>query len=307
MDPIESVDINTDSSFRLGEEAQKRGHTLHVYEPTSLGWREGGLFAKTRRVSLRRVAGDHVDANTPQRNDLSTFDVILLRQDPPFDMAYVTTTHMLETIHPATLVVNDPFWVRNSPEKLLVNQFREFIAPTVITRDIDEIHAFRAEYGDMIIKPLYSSGGAGVLKLSATDGNLNAIHELFGQFWREPMIAQKFLPAVREGDKRVILVDGVGVGAINRIPASGETRSNLHVGGAATPSALTSRDQEICEAIGPILRQKGLVFVGIDVIGGVLTEINVTSPTGIQELERFNNVNIAGMIWDRIEERRARG
>jgi glutathione synthase len=237
--------------------------------------------------------------------DLADFDVIWLRQDPPFDMHYITTTHFLDRVHPDTLVVNDPFWVRNYPEKLLVLEFPDLTPPTTIARDLDTIKAFKARHRDVILKPLYGNGGAGVFRLDAQDRNLSSLHELFTGFSREPLIVQKFLPAVSQGDKRVILVDGVAVGAINRIPAKGETRSNMHVGGRPEKVGLTERDLEICARIGPILREKGQIFVGIDVIGEYLTEINVTSPTGIQELERFDGVNIAEKIWQAIENKRA--
>ena len=304
MDAIEPVDIDADSTFRLALEAQERGHTVYHYLPEHLSWRDGKVTATARPLTVRRVKGDHFTLGAPQELDLSAIDVVLLRQDPPFDMAYVTTTHLLETIHPNTLVVNDPFWVRNAPEKLMVNQFSDLIAPTLITRDRDALTRFRDEHGDIIVKPLYGNGGAGVFKSAPGDGNLNSLHEMFTQVWREPFIAQKFLPAVVNGDKRVIIIDGEPAGAINRIPAKGETRSNLHVGGTAAPVELTARDREICAALGPVLKEKGLIFVGIDVIGDTLTEINVTSPTGIQELERFSGVNAAGLIWDAIEKRR---
>ncbi|MEL6977802.1 MAG: glutathione synthase [Pseudomonadota bacterium] len=305
MDPIEHVDPAADSTFRLAWEAQTRGHDLVYYGPEALSWRDGALTATGRSVQVSQDPGKPVALGAPQTLSLSAFDVILLRQDPPFDMAYVTTTHLLETVHPATLVVNDPFWVRNAPEKLLVNKFPELIAPTLITRDLDALRAFRAEHGAVIVKPLYGNGGAGVFHIAPEDRNLNALFELFTAMGREPFIAQRFIPAVSAGDKRIILVDGEPVGAINRVPAAGEARSNLHVGGRAEPVGLTARDREICEAIGPTLKEKGLLFVGIDVIGDVLTEINVTSPTGLQELERFDGVNAAGLIWDAIERRRA--
>ncbi len=305
MDPIERVDINADSTFRLALEAQARGHQLQIYGPESLTWREGRLLARAQSATVQMVQGAHVDLGPVETLDLASQDVILLRQDPPFDMAYITTTHMLETIHPQTLVVNDPFWVRNAPEKLMVNQFSHLIAPTMITRDPEAVRSFRAEHGDIIVKPLYGNGGAGVFKLPTADTNLNSLLEIFAEAWREPFIVQKFLPAVSKGDKRVILVDGEAVGAINRVPAAGETRSNLHVGGTAVKVELTARDREICAAIGPVLKEKGLIFVGIDVIGDTLTEINVTSPTGIQELERFDGANAAGLIWDAIDRRLA--
>jgi len=305
MDPIGAVDIDADSSFRLAEEAQARGHSLFFYTPDKLAFQSGRITARGHPMTLRRVKGDHVDLGPETEVDLADWDVVWLRQDPPFDMGYITTTHILEHLAPGTLVVNDPFWVRNAPEKLLVLRFPDLIPPTAIARDLAVLKAFRAEHGEMILKPLYGNGGAGVFRLRAGDSNLTALHELFSGLNREPLIAQKFLPDVAAGDKRVILVDGAPVGAINRVPQAGETRSNMHVGGRAEPAVLTDRDREICAAIGPVLRDKGQIFVGIDVIGGYLTEINVTSPTGIQELERFDGGNVAGAIWQAIEARRA--
>ena len=308
MDPIEGVDIDADSSFRLAEEAQARGHDIWVYTPDMLTYREGRVLARARPVTLRRVRGDHVTFGPEAEIDLAGMDVVWLRQDPPFDMGYITTTHLLDMIRDRTLVVNDPFWVRNCPEKLLVLAFPHLTPPTMIARDLAQLRAFREEHGDVILKPLYGNGGAGVFKLAGGDGNLASLHELFSGINREPLIMQKFLPAVSAGDKRVILVDGDPVGAINRVPAEGETRSNMHVGGRPEKIALTDRDREICAAIGPLLRERGQVFVGIDVIGDWLTEINVTSPTGIQELERFDGINVAAMIWDAIDRRlEARG
>ncbi len=254
---------------------------------------------------MQRVQGNHAHFGEMREVDLADFDVVWLRQDPPFDMHYITTTHLLDRLTPKTLVVNDPFWVRNFPEKLLVLRFPDLTPPTTIARDLATIRAFRDRHGDVILKPLYGNGGAGVFQLASGDGNLSSLHELFTGFTREPLIVQKYLPAVSKGDKRVILVDGEAVGAINRVPAEGETRSNMHVGGRAEKVGLTERDLEICAAIGPLLREKGQVFVGIDVIGDYLTEINVTSPTGIQELERFDGINIAGKIWEAIEAKRA--
>jgi len=305
MDPIEGVNIDADSTFRLAEEAQARGHALHVYTPDRLIWDNGQVMARARPFTLRRVKGDHVSFGEEQLLDLGALDVIWLRQDPPFDMSYITSTHMLDLIHPKTLVVNDPFWVRNYPEKLLVLQFPDLTPPTMIARNLADIRDFKARHGDIILKPLYGNGGAGVFRLDSSDRNLASLHEMFTGFSREPMIVQKYLPAVSNGDKRVILVDGEPVGAINRVPAEGETRSNLHVGGRAEKVGLTARDREICAAIGPLLRERGQVFVGIDIIGDWLTEINLTSPTGIQELERFDGVNVAGRIWDVIEAKRA--
>ena len=305
MDPIEAVDIFADSSFRIALEAQTRGHEVHVYTPDQLSFREGRIMARARAVRLQAVKGAHVEFGPEEDVDLGQFDVVWLRQDPPFDMGYITTTHLLDMIHPRTLVVNDPFWVRNYPEKLLVLQFPELTPPTMIARDLATIRAFKAEHGDVILKPLYGNGGAGVFRLDPNDRNLASLHELFTGINREPLIVQKFLPAVSKGDKRIILVDGQPIGAINRVPAAGETRSNMHVGGRPEPVKLTARDREICAAIGPLLREKGQVFVGIDVIGDYLTEINVTSPTGLQELERFDGTNGAALIWEAIEARRA--
>ena len=305
MDPIESVNIEADSTFRLAEEAQARGHELFYYLPDQLAYQEGRITARGQSLTVQRKQGAHATLGEMREVDLADFDVVWLRQDPPFDMHYITLTHLLDRIHPGTLVVNDPFWVRNYPEKLLVLDFPDLTPPTTIARDLATIKAFKAKHGDVILKPLYGNGGAGVFRLDANDRNLTSLHELFTGFSREPLIVQKFLPAVSKGDKRVILVDGEPVGAINRIPAEGETRSNMHVGGRPEKVALTERDLEICARIGPVLREKGQVFVGIDVIGDWLTEINVTSPTGIQELERFDGVNIAAKIWEAIEARRA--
>ncbi len=301
MDPITGVDINADSSFRIAEEAQARGHELFYYSPDHLAYEEGEITARGHSMVVRREQGNHVDLGPFERVNLKDFDVVWLRQDPPFDMHYITSTHLLDRLAPDTLVVNDPFWVRNYPEKLLVLDFPDLTPPTTIARDLDTIKEFKAKHGDVILKPLYGNGGAGVFRLDANDRNLTSLHELFTGFSREPLIVQKFLPDVSNGDKRVILVNGEPVGAINRVPAAGETRSNMHVGGRPEKIGLTERDLEICAAIGPLLREKGQIFVGIDVIGDYLTEINVTSPTGIQELERFDGVNIAEKIWEAIE------
>ncbi|WP_412565427.1 glutathione synthase [Thalassobius sp. MITS945101] len=303
MDPIGPIDINADSSFRIALEAQERGHELFYYTPDRLSYQEGRVVARGWPLTVQRVEGDHYQLGEEQEVDLSTFDVVWLRQDPPFDMFYITTTHLLERIHPQTLVVNDPFWVRNYPEKLLVLDFPDLTPPTTIARDLQTIRNFKDKHGDIILKPLYGNGGAGVFRLTESDRNLSSLHELFTGFSREPLIAQKFLPDVSHGDKRVILVDGEPVGAINRVPQAGETRSNMHVGGRPEKIGLSARDLEICERIGPLLREKGQVFVGIDVIGDYLTEINVTSPTGIQELERFDGTNTAEKIWQAIETR----
>ncbi len=305
MDPIGSVNIHADSTFRIGLEAQTRGHALFYYTPDRLAFVEGRVIARGWWITLRREVGNHVNFGEETEVDLADVDVVWLRQDPPFDMGYITTTHLLEMIHPKTLVVNDPFWVRNSPEKLLVLRFASLTPPTAIARDLATIRAFKARHGDVILKPLYGNGGAGVFRLDPNDRNLASLHELFMGINREPLIVQKFLPAVEKGDKRIILVDGEPVGAINRVPQAGETRSNMHAGGRPEKVGLTERDLEICRTIGPVLREKGQVFVGIDVIGDWLTEINVTSPTGIQELERFDGTNAAARIWEVIEAKRA--
>jgi len=303
MDPLETVAINADSTFALALEAQRRGFGLYHYLPKNLSWRDGRVLAKARPIKVQRVEGDHVQFGQPEILDLAGVDVVLLRQDPPFDLNYISTTHLLDRVHPTTLVVNDPHHVRNAPEKLFVTQFAELMPPSLITYDLDEIRAFRREHGDIIIKPLYGNGGAGVFHLRPDDTNLGSLHELFARFLNEPLMVQRYLPAVRQGDKRIILVNGKVAGAVNRVPAEGESRANMHVGGRAEKSTLTHREQEICEAIGPALKQRGLIFVGIDVIGDYLTEINVTSPTGIQEIDRFDNVSIEGQIWDVIQER----
>lgn len=305
MDPIGSVNISADSTFRIALEAQGRGHSLFYYTPDRLAFVEGRVVARGWPVTLRREVGNHVSYGDEQEVDLAEFDVVWLRQDPPFDMGYITTTHLLDMIHPKTLVVNDPFWVRNCPEKLLVLQFPDLIPPTAIARDLATIRAFKAKHGDIILKPLYGNGGAGVFRLDPNDRNLSSLFELFTSMSREPLIVQKFLPDVAKGDKRIILVDGAPVGAINRVPQAGETRSNMHVGGRPEKIGLTARDLEICAAIGPTLKEKGQIFVGIDVIGDYLTEINVTSPTGIQELEQFDGTNTAEQIWQVIEAKRA--
>jgi glutathione synthase len=305
MDPIETVDIDKDSTFRIMEEAQNRGHALFYYTPDRLALREGRVTARGWPVEVRRERGRHFSLGPEAEIDLAGQDVVLLRQDPPFDMGYITTTHILERIHPGTLVVNDPFWVRNYPEKLLVLQFGDLTPPTTVARDLRTLKAFKDVHGDVILKPLYGNGGAGVFRLDPNDRNFAALYELFAGISREPLIVQKFLPDVSQGDKRVILVDGEPVGAINRVPGVGETRSNMHVGGRPEKAALTERDREICARIGPLLREKGQIFVGIDVIGGWLTEINVTSPTGLQELERFDGVNATAAIWEAIERRRS--
>jgi glutathione synthase len=304
MDPIERIDIAGDSTFALAIEAQTRGHALTYYNPRDLTLRGTKAVARTRPLTVRDRKGDHYTLGEPAVVDLATLDVVLMRQDPPFDMAYISATHILERIHPKTLVVNDPAGVRNAPEKLFVTQFEGLMPPTILTTDKDEIRAFRAEHKDIILKPLYGNGGAGVFRLKPDDENLGALLEVFTQFYREPIVVQRYVPEVRKGDKRIILVDGVAVGAINRVPAEGEARSNMHIGGRPEAAGLNARDKAICAAIGPELKARGLIFAGIDVIGDYLTEINVTSPTGIQEIRRFGGPNIAGLIWDAIEARR---
>ncbi len=303
MDPIDAIDIDGDSSFRIAEEAQARGHSLFFYTPDMLAYREGRVLAKGWPLEVRREKGNHFTLGAVAEIDLADWDVVWLRQDPPFDMGYITTTHLLDRIHPETLVVNDPTWVRNWPEKLKVLDYPDLTPPTAIARDLGALTAFKEAHGDVILKPLYGNGGAGVFKLTKEDRNLNSLHELFAGINREPLIMQKFLPDVAKGDKRVILIDGEPVGGINRVPAAGETRSNMHVGGRAEKTELTERDLEICARIGKDLKDHGQVFVGIDVIGGWLTEINVTSPTGLQELERFNGVNVTAKLWEAIEGR----
>ena len=303
MDPMESIDIDADSTFALALEAQARGHALHHYLPRDLSLREGRVVAAAAPLAVRREAGDHFSLGAAESVDLAAMDVVLMRQDPPFDMAYVAATHLLEHIHPETLVVNDPAHVRNAPEKLFVTRFGELMPPTLITADAGEIHDFRERHEDIVIKPLFGNGGAGVFHVAPGDENLNALIEMFAAFHREPVMAQKYLPAIREGDKRIILVEGEAAGGVTRVPREGEARANLHVGARPEKTAITAREREICETIGPSLRENGLVFVGIDVIGGFLTEINVTSPTGIQEIDRFDGVNLSGRIWDAIEER----
>ena len=306
MDPIESVNIDGDSSFVMGLSAEARGHTLWHYHPRQLTLRDGKAIARARPMSLRRKKGDHFTLGDEEVIELSTFDVILMRQDPPFDMAYITATHILETVHPKTLVVNDPVHVRNAPEKLFVTQFPDLMPPTVITSDRQEILSFRDYHQDIIVKPLFGNGGAGVFHIKPGDENLASLLEMFTQFYREPIQVQRYVPEVRQGDKRIILIDGEAVGAINRVPAAGEARSNMHVGGRPEKSSLTPRDRQICDAIGPVLRERGMIFVGIDVIGSYLTEINVTSPTGLQEINRFDKVVLEDRIWDAIEKRLGR-
>ncbi|MBL8664554.1 MAG: glutathione synthase [Candidatus Odyssella sp.] len=307
MDPIHAINIDADSTFVLMLEAQRRGHGLWYYTPKTLSLHGGRVIAKAQRVTdIRRRKGDHVALGPAEALDLSMMDVVLLRQDPPFDMAYITTTHLLERIHPRTLVVNDPAHVRNAPEKLFVTHFQELMPPTLITVDKDEILAFRREHKDIVVKPLFGNGGSGVFHVKPDDENLGTILEVFTQMYREPIIAQRYIPEIRRGDKRIILVDGKAAGAVSRMPQEGEARANFHAGGAARKAELTPREKMICDAIGPALQERGLVFVGIDVIGDYLTEINVTSPTGIQEINRLSGTKIESDIWDAIETRRGR-
>ncbi|MCC7165952.1 MAG: glutathione synthase [Rhodospirillales bacterium] len=305
MDPIESINIDADSTFVLALEAQRRGHTLHYYHPRALALSGGRLTASARPLRVRREPGNHFTLGPPAILDLGTQDVVLMRQDPPFDMAYITATHLLEHIHPKTLVVNDPVHVRNAPEKLFVTRFDHLMPPTLITADRAAILDFRDRHKDLILKPLFGNGGAGVFHIREDDENLNALLEQFTQLYREPIVVQRYLPAVRQGDKRIILIDGVAAGVINRVPAQGEARSNMHVGGRPEKAALSADDRAICDAIGPELKARGLIFVGIDVIGGKLTEINVTSPTGIQEINRFDGTRLEERVWEAIEARRA--
>lgn len=303
MDPIERINIQGDSTFALLLEAQKRQHSIFYYTPGDLFIRDGCVFAEGHGLRVEDVHGAHYDLGAKQTIALQELDTVLLRQDPPFDMAYVTTTHILDHIHPKTLVVNDPASVRNAPEKLFVTEFPELMPPTLITRSLDAVNAFRTEFGDIVVKPLYGNGGAAVFRIRPEDTNTGSLVELFQTVFREPFVVQRYLPEVRQGDKRIILVEGEPVGAINRVPAANETRSNMHVGGRPEATGLTARERDICEAIGPELKRRGLIFVGIDVIGDYLTEINVTSPTGIREVRRFGGPDIAALIWDAVEER----
>jgi len=303
MDHISTVHIEGDSTFAMGLEAQARGHSLFHYEPDRLQLRDGQVRARIETMELRDIKGDHYALGPDEDTDLLEMDVVLLRQDPPFDMAYITTTHMLERIHPKTLVVNDPASVRNAPEKILVTEFADYMPETLITSDPLALAEFRKEMGDIILKPLYGNGGAGVFLLSKADMNFTSLLEMFQQAFREPLIAQRYLKEVRAGDKRIILIDGEPVGAINRVPSKTDARSNMHVGGKAEPAQLTKREHEICEAIKPALLERGLLFVGIDVIGDYMTEINVTSPTGIREVKQFSGTDIASLFWDAVEKR----
>jgi glutathione synthase len=295
-----------DSTFAMMLEAEARGHELGYYTPNTLALRDNRVSAVIAPISVfDKPKGEHFALGPSARADLSEYDVVLMRQDPPFDMNYITLTHMLERIHPKTYVVNAPASVRNAPEKVLVTEFPHLMPPTLVTRDRAEIQAFRREHGNIIVKPLYGNGGAGVFFIEEGSHNLVSLLELFEQAFREPFMIQRYLPEVRQGDKRIILVDGEAIAGLNRVPSEGETRANMHVGGRAELSPLTQREREICAEIGPRLRELDLIFVGIDVIGGYLTEINVTSPTGIREIKRFGGPDIAPMIWDAIERRRA--
>lgn len=304
MDPIERINIAGDSTFALMLEAQARGHRLLVYTPDSLSFRGQKAVAVTRHVTVRDTPGDHFTAGEPVLTDLGSADVVLLRQDPPFDMAYITSTHILEAIHPRTLVVNDPASVRNAPEKLFVLQYPQLMPATLISRDRAAIEAFREEHGDVVMKPLYGNGGAAVFKVSRKDPNFGSLYDLFCVTFREPWVIQRFLPKVTEGDKRIILIDGEPAGAVNRVPAENDIRSNMVRGGAARPTDLSARELEICAAIGPELKKRGLIFVGIDVIDGHLTEINVTSPTGLRAIKKLGGPDLAAPIWDVIEVKR---
>jgi glutathione synthase len=301
MDPIERIDIRGDSTFAILIEAQRRGHEIFYYTPPNLALHGDKLLARGHTLSVQDKAGDHYRLSAPRVEDLSAWDVVLLRQDPPFDMAYITTTHLLERIHPKTLVVNDPAQVRNAPEKVFVLDFLDLMPATLVTRSLEDVQAFRRTYKDIILKPLYGNGGASVFRIRPEDTNLGSLVELFQTVFREPFMVQEYRPEVRRGDKRIILVDGEFAGAINRVPAKDETRSNLHVGGTAKPAKLTKREREICARLGPELKKRGLLFTGIDVIGDYLTEINVTSPTGIRQVRAFGGNDIAAMIWDAIE------
>jgi glutathione synthase len=306
MDPLESISIAGDSTFALMLEAQARGHRLFHYAPENLTYEDGRLRARARGVTVQQVEGDHFAAEAPADIDLQDeVNIVLMRQDPPFDVAYITAAHLLERLEGRTLVVNDPRSVRDAPEKLFVLDYARFMPPTLITRSQAELDAFHRKHGEIVLKPLHGNAGAAVFRIGRDGTNLRALAELFGEVWKEPFIAQAFLPAVADGDKRIILVDGEPAGAINRVPGKGEIRSNLAAGGTAHPTELTEREREICAALGPELKARGLLFVGIDVIGGHLTEINVTSPTGLVALDRFNGINSAGLIWDAIERRHA--
>jgi len=306
MDPIERINIRGDSTFALLLEAQARGHALSYYTPDRMAMMQGRVFATVQSLRVRDTVGDHFTVGDSKRLELSSFDVVLMRQDPPFDLAYVSSTHLLERIHPRTLVVNDPSSVRNAPEKIFVTEFPELMPPTLLTRDLAEIRAFRDEHGDIVMKPLYGHGGGAVFRLTRDDLNFGSLYDMFAVTFREPWVVQKFLPEVRNGDKRIVLVDGEYAGAVNRVPAADDLRSNMVRGGSPKDTELTPREREICMTIGPALRERGLLLVGIDVIGGFLTEINVTSPTGIRAIRNLGGPDIAALVWDKIEKMRSR-
>lgn len=304
MDHISTIQIGGDSTFAMLLEAEKRGHTLFHYVPNQLMMLDGQVKVRVEPLTVQDIEGDHFTLGGQETISLTDMDVVLLRQDPPFDMNYITSTHLLERVHPQVLVVNDPANVRNAPEKIFVTEFPDLMPKTLISRNADDIRAFREEVGDIILKPLYGNGGAGVFRVTSDDQNLASLLEMFEQAFPEPFMVQQYLPDVRAGDKRIILVDGKAVGAINRVPAEGEARSNMHVGGRAEAVGMTTREHEICERIGPALKERGFIFVGIDVIGDFITEINVTSPTGIREVKKFGGADIAALIWDAIEAKR---
>jgi glutathione synthase len=307
MDPIERINIGGDSTFALLLEAQVRGHALSYYTPDQMAMRDGKVSAAVQPLSVRDKAGDHFSLGDNRFAALTSFDVVLLRQDPPFDLAYITSTHMLERIQPQTLVINDPAQVRNAPEKVFVTEFPDLMPPTLVTRNLAAIKQFRAEHGDIVMKPLYGKGGEAVFRLAREDLNFGSLYDLFAVTFREPWVVQKYLPEVKEGDKRIILVDGEFAGAVNRVPAPDDLRSNMVRGGVPKATDLSAREREICARLGPALRERHLLFVGIDVIGGYLTEINVTSPTGIRAVKNFGGADIAALIWDKIEAKRRRG
>jgi glutathione synthase len=307
MDPIERINIRGDSTFALLLEAQARGHALFYYTPDRMALRDGSVFAGVAPLTVRDEVGSHFSLGENKRANLADFDVVLMRQDPPFDLAYISATHLLERIHPATLVVNDPAHVRNAPEKVFVTEFPDLMPPTLLTRDLTEIKSFRAEHGDIVMKPLYGKGGEAVFRIAPEDLNFGSLYDLFANTFREPWVVQKFLPAVKQGDKRIILVDGEFGGAVNRVPAPDDLRSNMVRGGTPKETDLTAREREICARLGPALRERGLLFTGIDVIDGFLTEINVTSPTGIRAIKNLGGPDLAALIWDKIEHKRAAG
>jgi glutathione synthase len=306
MDPIQRIRIAGDSTFAMMLEAQRRGHRLLYFTPEQLSMRNGQVIAHVQPINVRDIENDHFTLEPPERIDLSTTDVVLMRQEPPFDMGYVTATHILERIHPKTLVVNDPAEVRNAPEKLFVTYFPHLMPATLITRDKAEIEAFRDEFGDIVMKPLHGHGGAAVVRITREDPNFGSLFDLFSTIFKEPWVVQRFLPEVKEGDKRIILIDGEAAGAINRVPAANDIRSNMVRGGAAKPTDLSAREREICETIGPELKRRGQIFVGIDVIDGNLTEINVTCPTGLRAIKRLGGPDLAIPLWDAIESKISR-